>query len=414
MIRRLIDLYVPASSAGRAFAVIAFIDSTGTGFYLAGSAIFLVRVVGLTPVQVGVGLGVTGATALAATVPLGVLTDRVGARRALVTFQLWRALCFAVLAFVHGPVAFIVVAACLGLVERAVSPATQAVVGAAVPSGDRTLAMATVRSVRNVGFSLGAALTAPLVATGSVPAYRTIILANAVSFVAASVMLLRLRVHTPPAPSGRTGWALLRGFTDWRYLRLAGLNSMLTIHMTLLAVALPLWTLRDTDAPAGLVPLLVGMNTVLAVVFQVPLSLGAKDARGSLRALRLSCACQIGCCVSMAAAGAAVGTAAAVVLLVVGTVLLTAGELWQSAGAWTLSYRYALDDRKGEFLSIFALGQALQNVVGPLIITIVVLNHGAVGWVILAGILGCTLFFLGACVSELERDPLRQELLQKE
>lgn len=414
MIRRLLDLYVPASKAGRAFAVIALFDSTGTGFYLAGSAIFLVRVVGLTQAQVGVGLGVTGATALAATVPLGVLTDRIGARRALVAFQLWRAVFFTILAFIHGPVAFILVGACLGLVERAVSPATQAVVGAAVPDSDRTRAMATVRSVRNIGFSVGAALTAPLVATESVAAYRSVILANAVSFVAASAMLLRLRVHTPPASTGRAGLAFLQGFGDWRYLCLTGLNSILTIHITLLAVALPLWTLRDTDAPAGLIPLLVVLNTILAVVFQVPLSRGATDAAGSLRALRLAGVCLMGCCAAMAAAGAPLGAAYAAALLVLATLLLTGGELWQSAGAWTLSYRYALEDRRGEFLSIFALGPALQNVLGPILVTIVVLDQGVAGWAILAAILAAAVAVLRVCVYELERDPARHELLQKD
>ncbi|MFK4208155.1 MFS transporter [Streptomyces sp. NPDC030920] len=387
MISRLLRSYVPESSAGRAFALVALFDSVGTGFYLAGSTIFFIRVVGLSDAQVGLGLAVTGLTAFLATVPLGVLADRWGAKRMLIAYQLWRALWFAALAFVHGPVAFFVVSALLGLVERAVSPASQAVVSVAVPSKDRTRAMATMRSVRNIGFSLGALLTAPLMADGSALAYRTIILVDAASFVCAALLLARLKVSTAPPPVRRGGLSFLRGFTDGRYLGLGAVNCVLAVHMTVLAVALPLWTVRETDAPTALVPVLVVLNTVLAVVFQVPLAKGAERPGGGLRAMRLAGLALIASCAMFAVAAAPLGTLFACATLVVATLLLTAGELWQSVGAWELSYAYAPEHRKAEYLSIFALGNSAQDVLGPPLITIVVLGWGGAGWVTLAAVL---------------------------
>ncbi|GGN01294.1 MFS transporter [Streptomyces fuscichromogenes] len=402
MISRLLRTYVPESAAGRAFALVALLDSVGTGFYLAGSTIFFIHVIGLSDAQVGLGLAATGLTAFLATVPLGVLTDRWGARRMLMAYQLWRAVWFAALAFVHGPVAFVVVSALLGLVERAVSPASQSVVSVAVPGRDRTRTLATMRSVRNIGFSVGAMLTAPLLAAGSTLAYRTIILADAASFVLAALLLARLRVETAPPPVRRGGLSFLRGFGDRRYLELSALSCVLAVHMSVLAVAIPLWTVRETDAPAALVSALVVLNTVLVVLFQVPLAKGAERADGGLRAMRLAGLALIASCAVFAVAAAPLGPVFAGATLVVATLLLTAGELWHSIGSWELSYKYAPEHRKAEYLSIFALGNSVQDVLGPPLITVVVLGFGGAGWAALGALLLCAVLLLPLPVARLD------------
>ncbi|HEY3733614.1 MAG TPA: MFS transporter [Streptosporangiaceae bacterium] len=392
--------YLPASAEGRAFALVALVDSTGTGLYLAGSTIFLVRAARLSNAAIGLGLAAAGVAGLLATVPLGTLTDRWGARRMLITLQAWRAAWFVALAFVHNAATFVLVSSCLGLVARAVSPATQAVVSAAVPGQDRTLTMAAMRSVRNIGFSLGALATAPLLATHSVVGYRAIILTDAASFALVAVMLARLRVDTRPAPVRRGPLAFLGDFRDWHYLRLTGLNGILIVHTTLLTVALPLWTLRATAAPALVVPFLVGLNTTLAITLQVPFSRRVNSVAGLQRTLRKAALALIGCCAALAAA-AYVGRVAAVVLLAVATVLLTAGELWQSAGAWEASYRYAPEDRKVEYLGIFGLGPAVQDIAGPPLIALAV-GLATPGWAVLAGLLAATGLIVPPVISRLD------------
>src|SRR5215831_4905086 len=86
-------VYIPARGAGRTLALVSFIDSIGTGLFLAGSAIFFVRSIGLSAAQVGLGLSIAGVVGFATTVPMGVLGDRVGPRRLFVLLQLWRAAC---------------------------------------------------------------------------------------------------------------------------------------------------------------------------------------------------------------------------------------------------------------------------------------------------------------------------------
>src|SRR5215831_17409263 len=152
--------YIPDRGAGRTLALVAFIDSIGTGLFLAGAAIFYVRSIGLTAAQVGLGLSVGGAVGLATTVPAGALGDRLGPRRLLVLLQLWRAACLVALTVVSGVVSFTVVAALMAIAETATPSLTQAVVASAVDGQSRVRTMAILRSTRNAGFSAGALLAA--------------------------------------------------------------------------------------------------------------------------------------------------------------------------------------------------------------------------------------------------------------
>ena len=75
-----------ARTQGRLVAS-SLIDWTGTGFYLAISAIFLTRSVGLSPGQVGIALAAAGGVAFAGSVHVGRLADRFGHREALVALH---------------------------------------------------------------------------------------------------------------------------------------------------------------------------------------------------------------------------------------------------------------------------------------------------------------------------------------
>ncbi|WP_164545280.1 MFS transporter [Antribacter gilvus] len=387
---RILERYVPRTRAGRLFVGIALVDSLGTGLYLAASAIFFVRSVGLTHTEVGIGLAVCGGAALLSTVPLGRACDRWGATRMLVLFQLWRAGAFTWLALVDGPVGFVLASAAVGLVDRVVSPASQAVVGLAVGDEDRTRTMSAMRAVRNIGFAVGSAVAAPVIATGSSDAFRALIVADAATFLVAALALAVLARSLPVVvrqPAGRaSGGRPGRGGRQvgrW-YLALTGLNGVLGVHMTLLSVGLPLWTMSGTAAPEYLVAGLLVANTVLVVTLQVPLSGIVERARGAERAWAFGGACVAGACVVAALAGVPSSAVVASALLVGTVVVLTFGEMWHSIAAWELSYRYAPPARRSEHLSVFALGPAVQEVVGPLVVTGVVLAAGWPGWVGLA------------------------------
>ncbi|MER5640351.1 MFS transporter [Kitasatospora sp. NPDC002227] len=378
--------YLPTSPAGRTFAVISLISAVGTGLFLAGSTIVFVRSVGLTTTQVGFGLAIAGAVGFLVTVPIGAVADRIGAQKTLVVLQLWRAGWFVGLTLVHGVVGFTLVASCLAAAEGATPAMSQAVAAATTEAEDRTRTMAIIRTVRNVGFSLGALLAAPLLTAESPWAYRGIVLGNAAAFVLAAGLLARLRLNAGKAQRKVSPLTAIRGFRDWRYLVLTAFNGVISLHGTILGVALPLWVLQGTKAPAGLVPVLVLVNTLMAIALQVPLSKGVDAPPGAARALRLGGFALAASCLALALAHghAALWAGAA---LVVGVALLTFGEMWQAVGGWELSFAYAPEQSRGVYLSVFSLGDTGQRIAGPAVLTGLVIAAGPYGWVGLAVVL---------------------------
>ncbi|GAA3723443.1 MFS transporter [Salinactinospora qingdaonensis] len=377
--------YVPATAAGRTFVLISLLNAIGTGLFLTGSTIFFVRQVGLSSGQVGLGLAVASAVGFLATVPIGGIGDRYGAKPTLVGLLLWRGVWFVALAFTTGMASFVVVACCLAVAEAATMPMTHAVAAATAAPADRTRTMAILRTVRNIGFSLGALAAAPLLAADSPWAYRGLILGTAVAFLVSALLLVRLTLVQPSTVERKMGpLQAVKGFRDWRYALLGGLGGALDLHQTILTVGLPLWALQATDLSPSFVSLLVLVNTVLAVLLQVPLSRGVEQAGRAQRALRLSGVALAGCAIALAVAAAPMPTLVAGGVLVVGCVLLTLGELWHAVGAWELSYTLAPAERRAVYLSVFSLGNTGQRIVGPVLLTSAVIAAGSAGWVVLA------------------------------
>ncbi len=372
---------VPEDPAGRSLVVVALVDSVGTGFFIAGSALFLTRGLGLDARSVGIGLAIANGVGFLATVPLGMLSDRIGARRTLAVMYAWHALWMAALPFAGSFVSFVVRYSMVTIGDCGALAVMQSLVSSAVGVEHRTTTLGYLRAWRNVGFTVGAALTAPLLAFDTRTAYAAIILANAVLYAAAAVVVARLRLVEAgrrPAVRAARPW-VPRALRDVPYLALTVLTAALTIHVSFLAVGLPLWVSTHTAAPSWIVSVLVMTNTGLAVAFQVRVARRGESVAAGRRALASAGIAQAAFCLLVATTGRASSGMAAVVL-VAAAVALTAGELWSAAGSWALSYRFAPADREGEYLAAFSLGATVQDVLGPLVVTLVILPLGAVGW----------------------------------
>jgi len=378
---------LPDDKAGRSLALVALIDSLGTGFFIAGSILFLTRGLGFAPGKVGAGIAIANAIGFIVTVPLGMLSDRLGAKRTLAVMYAWHALWMAALPFVGSFPTFVVVFTMVTIGDCGAIAVMQALVSSAVGPERRTKTLGYMRSWRNVGFTVGAALTAPLLAFDTKAAYATIILANAVFYAAAALVISRLRLvgESGDDERGERRW-FPRALDDWPYLGLTLLAAAMTIHLTFLGVGLPLWVTEHTSAPAWIVSVLVMTNTVLAVALQVRFASRGESVAIARRAMALSGIAQAVFCLVVAATGRMPPVAAAVGL-VLSVVALTAGELWSAAGSWALSYRFAPEHRQGEYLAVFSLGATIQDVLGPLVVTLAILPHGGPGWVGAAAVL---------------------------
>ena len=372
---------VPGGVVGRRLGLMAAVDAVGTGAFLAVSVVFLTRTVGLSAAQVGLGLTLSAAIALLSTVPVGALADRYGPRRMIVICSLWRGACFAVYPLVDSFAVFVIVMCVLGLVDKTAPPLEQALVAQAVPEPDRVRMMAVLRVLLNVGFTVGALVGSAALLVDTPTAYMAVLLANGASFVAVAVLAARMPLLTEHAGSVRRSMSL-RVLRDRPYLALAVLNALLTLHMTLLAVGMPLWITQHSRAPVAVVAVLLAVNTVLAVTFQIRASRRAETTQGAVRSLRLASVSLAVCCLLLALVPPLPAVLAVAVLLL-GMLALTAGELLQAAGGWSLSFSLARAGQQGAYLSLFWLGVSVQQILAPVVV-VGVISVGPLGWVGLA------------------------------
>lgn len=371
----------------RRLAVMVVVDSIGTGLFLTIAAVFFTRFVGVSSARVGLGLSIGGLVGLLATMRWGVLADRVGPHRVLGILSLWRACGFAAYTLVQGFGPFLAVVCFLGMADRAVYPVTQAVVGSIVEEHERVRTMAAMRALRNIGFTVGALLAGLVLTFDSRLPYNVLILANAASFLFVAVVVRSLPAPKRTVRVRKERDASVRLRRDRPYMVLVGLNSVLSLHMTLLSVGIPLWVIEHTSAPRYLVAVLLMVNTVLAVALQVHASRRAQDLHGSGDCLRLAGFALAVCCVLLAAAGD-LPVLAAVVVLAASMLGHTAGELLQSVGEWGVSFELAPKEHQTAYLSAFSMGGTAQQIIGPAFLTGLVIATGTVGWIGLALLFG--------------------------
>ncbi|MGH3831404.1 MAG: MFS transporter [Pseudonocardiaceae bacterium] len=370
-----------AGGVVRRMYLATFVDAVGLGVYLAMAALYLTQSIGLGNTAVGLTLSLAGIASLAGLVPIGAMGDRWGSRRVLVALFLYRSLAFAGLLLADSLVTALAAVVAAGVVSRVTGPLTQALVLDVVDahvSGVEALAVA--RSLRNAGFALGAAPAAFAVALGTRDAYRVVLLMSVIAFALAAIVVSRV----PNKPGGRKkkhrAWGVVR---DRRFMMLTIANGMLTLHALVLAIGFPLWLVQHTQAPRWLAALLLTVNTIMSVLFQVRFSRGSEQLITSRRMLVASGVLLALVCMSVPLVqNLSAPLAGGCFLILVG--MLTVGELWQSAGSWGYTVRLAPDHQRGSYLAFLSLGFTVVTIVGPSLITAMV-NLDRLGWLVLAG-----------------------------
>lgn len=145
---------------------------------------------------------------------------------------------------------------------------------------------------------------------------------------------------------------------------LTGLLGLSLMHFMLFSEVVPLWAIRHTDMPRPALGALIAVNTVMAVLLQVPASRGADTLRGAIRLMRWGGYATALACPLLLLAGGTSGWAT-MGLLTAAIVLITMTELWQSSSAWYLYSEIPPPSRRGEYLAAMRMGGAAQTMIAP-------------------------------------------------
>lgn len=378
---------VPARGPARRLAVLTVVQATGFGLFLSSSAIFFRSTIGLSAGQVGFGLSAAGLAGMLFTVPIGRLADRFGPRLPLLISYAALAVLFAAYCGVTGFAGFLVLAALISVCETSSHPLRMALTHQVFQEDERVRVSAQMRSVFNVGFMLGAAIAGGALAVGSRTAFYAVALITALAHACCALITWRLPAQEEAKAAGAPKGAQPRsGLRDFRFVSLALLCGVLEFYQPILTVALPLWIITHTEAPSSVNAVLLLLDTVLVIAFQVAASRGAETAPGAARMLRRSGLLLAACCLVFAVTQD-IPAVVAVPLLLVGTAVLVLGELSQAAGSWGLSLHLPPEGKQGEYQGVFALGRGLQQTAGPFLVTALAVGQGRLGWMILAAVL---------------------------
>jgi Na+/melibiose symporter-like transporter len=374
---------LPPPGPLRPLALATLLSRVGNGLLMTISVLYFNRIIGLSIAEVGLGLTVAGLFGLLAGIPFGHLADRRGPRTLFVVLSLL----LSVLALLYLAIGtfwqFLALASVIAILDRG-SNAVRFALIADVTQGSaaRVSARAYLRSMTNIGVTAGAGLGAIALSFGTAASYRLMFCVYVVlGVIAAFVVLAVPRVEPRPKPADGPVWIALR---DRGYLAVSGLNAAISIHYSVIDVAIPVWVVDHTDAPhwAAALPLIV--NAAGVAVLQVRVSRGIVDTAGAARATRIAGLLLLASMALFATASRG-DAAVAISVLAVAAMAQTAGELLQSSGSFLLGFDLAAEQAQGQYQGVWNTSTSVSSMLAPTVMALLPLGLGVPGWIILGG-----------------------------
>jgi len=374
--------FLPDNPAIRTMALATLVNTAGSGMYLVVAVLYFTRIIGLSPYEVGAGLTIAGFFGLVSGVPLGHLGDRYGARELIIWLLVGASLAAGAAALATSFWQFVVVSSVLAILDRGSAAVRGGLIATTVSGGERVRTRAYLRSLTNVGITIGAAVAALALHVDTRPAYVVVIVLNAATY-GLTAFILRRYPHIPPTPLElrAPGWQVFR---DRPYVLVTVLMATMAIQYSILDVGVPLWVTRETTAPLWIVSVMFILNTVVVVLFQVAVSRRVETVPRATRAISASGFVFLLACILFAEAqGRPVMWAVA--LLVAAALIHVAGELMQAAAQFCLSQELAPDHAQGQYQGLASTGFSLSTMIAPTVITVLPIGLGVPGWWLLGG-----------------------------
>ncbi|MGI8612428.1 MAG: MFS transporter [Nocardioidaceae bacterium] len=374
---------LPETQAARVMALATLVNTAGSGSYMVVAVLYFTRIVGLSPTQVGVGLSVAGLFGILSGVPMGHLGDKRGARELLIMLLVLAAPVAAAAALVTNATEFVLAASGLAVLDRGSAAVRAGLIASASVGPERIRTRAYLRSVTNIGITIGAGIGALALLADTRAAYVVLLLINALTYLATAVVLRR-HPHVPPTPKHEAA-PIWQVFRDRPYVVVTILMASMAIQYSILDVGIPLWVDRYTSAPTWVVSVLFVVNTVTVVLFQVRVSRRVEHVATAAKVISSSGFVFFAACGLLAlAAGRSVATAVA--LLLAGGLMHAFGELLQAAAQFCLGQELAPGHAQGQYQGLASTGFSLSTMLAPTVITLLPITLGALGWWLLGGV----------------------------
>jgi MFS family permease len=367
-----------------AVVIATLVNSVGNGMLMTMSVIYFHQQIGLSVAQIGAALAAGGLCRILAGSPLGHMADRFGAKRTLIALYLLLAVLQITYIAAGSFAGLVVVVCCASIVDAGAGAARGALIGQVSSDPSRRVSIrARLRSVTNIGLTAGAAVGGLSLYIDNIRIYHVMFVVNAVSTLCAGLVIRRVVAQesgSTPATAHRRSV-----ISDYPYISLTFLTAVMSLHYSILEIAIPLWVAGNTNAPKWIVGALLIVNTVIVAAFQVRASRTIVDVRSAYRATRLSGYLLFAAC-AVYGASTFGNSAWAIAALLIASLLHVVAEMRQAAGAFLFSYHFAPDAAQGQYQGFWASGFSIATMASPLLYAALPLALGFVGWIVLGSL----------------------------
>ncbi len=345
--------------------------------------IYFTTVVGLSPAQVALALSIAGGLAMTLSVPAGHIADRFGPRNIAAIAVALEGVAMAGLVFVHSFIPFLLIHIVMGALAVVAQTTRMATIAKLGGEESRVRIRAYQRAVTNLGISIGTLFAGIGLAINDPTVYKALLLGDAMTCVLAGLLYMKLPFISPTVERGDP--FSFEAMKDRVFLGATLSNSFMSLHFIIQSVAIPLWVVRETNAPRWWVSVLMLINTIAVVIFQVAASKSSKTLLGGVKAYRnASLFISLACILYAYAQG--MNAVMAALLLTLGMASHIVGELIGSAGSWSIGFGLADENHQGQYQGVWGLSWGLSGTIGPALVTALVIGMGISGWWILAAI----------------------------
>jgi MFS family permease len=392
----------PAPGVQRTYALSSFVNALGTGMFMPVYVLYFTRVVDMPKTQLGLAFTISGLLGIPLAIPAGDLADRRGPKRVVVLALLGQAATMVAYLFVRNFWTLLPIDAIMMLFTTVYFAAVGALLRR-VGGEDTVTFRSKVRTLANIGISVGLLAAGIGIQLDNAAGYRTLLVANAVSYFLAFAVLLRLPDYPPlPRPEQEQGdveaaprWIALR---DKAFVAYSLAGGAMSLQNFILEMMIPLWVVAYTVAPGWSVTAAFIINTVLVVLLQVRLSDKVKSIRDGGTALRRAgLSLMVGCLAMSLMRGMPAWSA--LLLLLVGVLLLSLGEIWYVAGTYAMEYGLPPEYAQGQYQGLAGTVTSLSTAVAPILLLGLAISLGRAGWIGL-GMLMLLLGLTGPAIAE--------------
>ena len=352
----------PSVGDHRRFVTAIAVDAVGSGVFMPVCVLYFLVTTDLSLVQVGAAISLASAVALPAGPLLGGIVDRYGAKHVLLAGNALQALGFTAYLVTDSFVALTVWTVVVSIGRTAFWGSYGNIVAAISVPGEREKWFGFLGALRNVGFALGGLLSGVAITIGTTTAYSAVVVANAASYVLAFVLLLAV----PPTPrsehrSPEGAWGVVLRDRPYRLLwatQLAFSTSMMALNF-----AMPVYATTVLGLPGWVTGAVFTINTVM-VGFGQGLVVRAMTGAVRWRVLLLTNTVFAASFLVMLGASR-LSVALATVVVLVGAVVYTFGEVLGGPVHGALSAEAAPEHLRGRYLSLIQLAWNLAGTIAP-------------------------------------------------